>query len=253
MLRKLIIGAIVANFVFMLLGVITTTDDFLTPSFANETSFTTSASANVPDILQLVSVGLRRIDASLNITDPWAEVGTSAATSLNFGELVYESEFGALRNEFYYVQVMIPVSSGRAFTISQYGDALSGPGTFPNNRFVITPDYAGKDEFKIGDDFEAQEDMPSGAYLASPTTAVGDKVIYTSDSEGTTCIIRGVLSIPMEPAGSDEFPFNYSRGTDKDGNPDGTKQYYGGWEQLKPGDVPPGDYSGSVTFTLNLV
>lgn len=247
MLRKLIITTIVVSFLFMLGGVITSIDGVLPGLLAN-TTISGFASATVPDILELFG-DIRAIPANTTNPNPW---DFPATTDLDFGTLVYEEELGALRGENYFVALMIPVSSGRKFEITQTGSSL-GPGAFPDNRYVVTPDYSAADAWDESDPLAtAQGSMPTGAFLGAPTTAAGTNNVYTSDTGGTTKIIRGWLSIPLKPLDED-FPFNYAQGYDVSGVGQGAIQRYTGWEQLSLGDAEPGTYTGTVTFTLSLV
>ena len=239
MLRKLIIGAIVANFAFMLIGVITTTDDFLRPSFAN-TTISGSASATVPQILELISGGIRKIDANESLGDnPWDYPNV---TSFDFGTLVYDSDLGYSTGEYFFVTLMIPVTSGRPYTITETG-SITGTGNI-DDAFLNIPDYQYDDVLGTS----TQEAMPGDATLGTVSSAVGSNLVYQDGgSSGESKIIRGVIAISGPPAG-ESFPINYPGGHDGSTGV-GTKNEFATWTPIT-GDTPGGSYSGSVTYTL---
>lgn len=257
MLRKLIVGVIVANFVFMLVGVLTTFDrnqsGIAVAAGNNTASF--GVGASVPQFLEVNAV-LRTV--TYNTTTGVYDIDwNSSPSSLDFGTLaeVNNTATGA----FYYMAgangyavVMYPVSSGRAFTIQETGTVLTNGGgaTIPSAAYVMTPDYQTQDLLGT----VAQGSMPAGASLATPRSAVGtSSTVYTSDASGTAKAVRAFLAI----TGPDSSGYirNYAQGHNGSAGV-GAAQYYQGngqnnWQPVTK-NQPSGSYTGSVTFTVNL-
>ncbi|MDD5617883.1 MAG: hypothetical protein PHG69_02210, partial [Candidatus Omnitrophica bacterium] len=184
----------------------------------------------------------------------------STPTSLNFGTLVpvvnnVTGEFYYMTGSNAYAVVMYPVTSGRAYKIVQTGSDLSdGAGhTIVPGAYVMTPDYQYADT--LGG--VAQGAMPAGASLAAPQSAVDTGIgndVYTSNTAGTSKAIRAFMAITGPDA--DGNIRNYSQGHNG-ATGVGTAQYYqqgtvGDWDPVTQ-DQYPASYSGSVTFTLNLI
>lgn len=244
MLRKLIIGAIVVNFVFMLLGVITTTDNLLVA----QTTIGGTAYATVPQILELVSGGIKQIDANESLGDnPW--LYPNATSGFDFGTLVYSSTEGYFTGADFYVSLMTPVTSGRPFRITMTGTSLTGStGQIPDNAFLNIPDYQYLDEIPQG---TAQDAMPADAFCGSVSSAVGTHTVYEDGgTTGETRIVRGIVAISGPPVG-ESYPVNYSRGHDG-ATGVGTKNEFSSWAPVTT-NSPSGDFVGSVTYTLSLI
>jgi hypothetical protein len=256
MLRKLIITTIVVNFVFMLAGVLTTFDrSNMGIALANNTaSFGTGAT--VPQFLEINAI-LRTVEwnATTGIYDiNWQ----SSPNSLNYGTLVQvnytNGQFAYMAGDMAYAIIMYPITSGMPYDVKQSGTILSdGQGhTIPNAAYVMTPDYQGQDT--IGG--QQQGNMPNGASLAAPQSAVGNNhLVYTSDNDGTSKAVRAFLGI-VGPDVNGNIR-NYAQGYDINGNPQGAAQYYQGngqnnWTPVTQ-NQPAGQYSGSVTVTVNLI
>lgn len=253
MLKKLIIGIIMVNFVFMLVGVLTTierTDNGIAVA-ANTATF--GVGATVPSYLEINAI-LRTVAYNATTSSYDIDWGSSPS-SLDFGTLVEvnnaQGVFSHMAGANAYAVVMYPTTAGRAYTILEEGGTLqNGSGdTIPNAAYVMTPDYQQLDT--LGG--VAQGAMPFGASLASPQSAVGTRTVYTSDTNGGTRAIRAFLAI-TGPDSSGNI-MNYSQGHNA-GTGVGTAQYYqqgevGSWQPVTR-DQPSGSYSGSVTFTVNL-
>ncbi|MBL7130629.1 MAG: hypothetical protein ISS45_04430 [Candidatus Omnitrophica bacterium] len=247
MLRKLIVGAIVANFIFMLVGVITTTDNLLVPTFAN-TTISGPAYANVAEILELISGGIKQIPYDEpQGNNPW--LYPNATNGFDFGTLVYLEEEGYLVGANFYVTLMIPVTSGRAYRITESGTSLIGEGDpIPDNAFLNIPSYQYLDE--LGN--ETQGVMPGDAFCGPVTSAAGNgHVVYEDGGDsGEIRIIRGIIAIGQPPV-DENYPINYPGGYNG-AQGIGTKYEFTSWEPVTP-NQQPGDYDGSVTFTLSLI
>ncbi|MDD5005940.1 MAG: hypothetical protein PHS93_05505 [Candidatus Omnitrophica bacterium] len=253
MLRKLIIGVIAANFVFMLVGVLTTTDMNRSGIVgANDSVASFGVGATVPQYLAL-NAHLYQLHLVGNLTDiDW----TTNVSSLNFGSLVEvrnATDIWFMAGEKAYAVVMYPITSARPYTITETGSVLSdGLGhNIPNGAYVLNPSYQHQDELGAGH----PQGAINGGVVAPPKSAVGNnQLVYTSNSSGQTRAVRAFLAITGPDASGDIK--NYSGGYDNQVG-QGTVQYYwhnnvGGWVPVTQ-DQAAGSYSGSVTFTLNLV
>jgi len=245
MLRKLIVVAIVANFL-IIMGSVFTSIDWRTngSAIADNTTAIYSVGANVPEFLEINAL-LMPLDAN---GDPdW----NHTASSIDFGTLepIYvNGSLSHLMGHDAYAAVMFPVTSGRRYQLVQSGTALegglSGNSTIPDGAYVMIPDYVAED--RIGN--VTQGAFPTGATLHPPVSAVGvNHPIYTSNPAGTTKAIRAYLAIPSP----DPDIRNYSRGS-QGGQGQGSAQIYDGWQPVTT-NQESGDYDGSVTFTLNLI
>jgi hypothetical protein len=244
MLRKAITGAIVLNFVFMLLSVISTTDHSVV---AQPTTIDGTAYATVPQILELVSGGIRQIDVNQSLGDnPW--LYPNATNGFDFGELVYNATAGYMTGANFYTTLMVPVTSGRPYRVTITGEALTGPvGTIPNNAFLNIPDYQYNDV--LGNATQAA--MPADAFCGSVSSAVGTHTVYEDGgTTGESKIIRAIVAI-SGPLAGETYPVNYSRGHDGSTGV-GTKNQFTSWTPVTA-NTPSGDYQGSVTYTLNLI
>ena len=248
MLRKLIIGAIVCNFMFMLLSVISTTDNSLV---AQTTTINGAAYATVPQVLELVSGGIREIPADApSDANPW---DYPAVTEMNFGQLTYNSTLGYMTGDYSYTTLMIPVTSGRPYRVTVTGGPITGPGNFTKNALLNIPDYQYLDEFVYGNTAVAQGAMPAGAFCGPVSSVVGTNTVYEDGgAEGEARIVRGIVAISGPPVG-ESYPVNYSRGHNgATPDPSGTKQEFTAWEPLTI-DTRDGDYQCDITYTLNLI
>lgn len=245
MIRKLIVGAIVLNFAFILSGVITSTFNMLPSSFAANTTIDGPASAHVDGILELQSGGIRKIPANTTgVVNPWLFPNS---TTFDFGSLVFDSTQGYYTGQFYYTTLMIPVSSGRPYKITEFGTALTGANsTIQSNGFLQIPDYNEADQLggvaqgSIGD-----------ARCSPPSSAVGTHDVYVAGLTGAVRIVRGIIAISGPPVGETK-PTNYDKGHDATGAGVGTKQQFAGWLPVDQ-NTRAGDYSSSVTYTLSLI
>lgn len=246
MIRKLIIATIVVNFVFILASVFTTRDSMLPSSFAN-TTIGGGARAHVDGVLELVSGGIRQLPWNApSDANPWLYPNS---TEFNFGDLRYQSVEGYYIGSNYYVTLMVPVTSGRKFKITETGTALTGAnGTIPDNGFLQIPDYQFLDELPEG---TPQNAMPTNAYCALPSSAVGTHDVYVDNGPSAQSrIVRGIIAISGPPLG-ETYPINYRKGHNGAvGMP--PKQEFTAWVPVDA-NQQPGDYAGSVTFTLNLI
>jgi len=260
MLRKLIVGTIVVNFVFMLAGVLTTFDhnSNIGVALANTTA-TFGTGAQVDQFLAINAV-LKTVE--WNSTSGKYDINWNTNPgSLNYGTLVpvtnnQTGEFYYMAGANAYAVIMYPVSNaGSVYYLKQSGTVLQSAGgaTIPDAAYVMTPDYQNLDQING----QNQGEMPGNAALAGPQSAVGNNhLIYTSDAAGSTRAVRAFLAI----TGPNEQGYirNWSKGYNSSNpNPDGQWNWYhggGGQNNWQPvlQSQPAGQYSGSVTVTVNL-
>lgn len=184
-------------------------------------------------------------------TNPWA--GTKFGLgpfNIDFGTLqaVRDAQNNVLfmEGQNWYSVMMIANTSGQPYHLTYQG-AQTSIG-LPNNSVLLLPDYSEADLLGTGTFQVAQGAMPSGAFLGTPASAFSSTTVYTSDTTGTSKIIRAYLTISGPPAGS-SFPFNYSRGFTATGAGVGVKQDFTSWVPITPAQAS-GVYTGTFTFTL---
>lgn len=171
---------------------------------------TFSASAVVPATIQM-NVGLAQ-----NTTDG------PALSNMNFGTLQVAGT-GALRSSpnsstgtGSAVAIISAIGSGIPYAITQTGSApTTGVDTIPAGACTVVPVYSSADN--TGASFVGTLGAP-GSWVAT------NKVLYTSDAEGSGRVIQAHYAITDDPA---------SGGT-----------------AAVPSDQPPGTYSSTVTFTI---
>ncbi|MBD3264720.1 MAG: hypothetical protein GF375_06430 [Candidatus Omnitrophica bacterium] len=153
--------------------------------------------------------------------DPYGS-GSGDATSLDFGTLQWNDEFGIWTANKYFTVFLVANSSGRAYRIQQSCSGFAMGGSNLNDSLTMSPDYQAADE--LGG--SAQGSMPSGDSLGSSTLAVGtNKVIYNGNA-GLARIVRAY----------------YGLATGAGGDPAGSEPI--------TGDQPSGTYNGTITFSV---
>jgi len=223
---------------------------------------TGEAKANVPNLLEFTMNIVKKMDSTKGETDPWNQgVKINPATAgFDFGQLqpLYDTdptsptygEFLYMKGQFYYYVLLMAATSGRRYKITEAGTQLTGGGTtLPRESVVLIPDYQWLDE--IGE--VAQLAPPTGAYLGPPATAtpVLESLVYQSDLNGETRIVRAIVAI-TGPAKGAKYPFNWSLGYNGSSpGAGGSKQEYTTWKPIGL-NQKSGDYKGSITFTLVL-
>lgn len=200
------------------------------------TSINISAKADVPSLSPQITVILRKspewgFDKNVG---PWGP-GTSNATSMDFGQLVYKLKDGADAEIWFskwgYCAVIYAKPFGKPYEIRSTA-SLSGPSSLPTGCFGLVPAYTEKDLWKYPDGTEKpQGPMPTGASLGVAGPATGtNKLIYSSEpGTGTTRIIQAYYSLPpYEEKGAEPFP---------------------GFKPITL-EQKPGAYTGAVTITI---
>lgn len=169
------------------------------------------------------------------------------------GVLVESMSFGILKDTFpgtnvsagglfsdrwFTVMVVVGARGGPHYEITQTASALSnGTAELPSNAYLCSPVYAEQDEWQWGGPTgeiirEAQGPQPAGSVLHPPGTAAAvNKKIYTSEPIGSSRIIQLIYSI--------------TNGYRDDGN-----VWPGFTGEPIPLNIPPGEYTGTVTITV---
>lgn len=261
MLRKLIITAIVGNFVFMLVSVLVPVGGWIKYAAIadNETSKTYVTSTFVPEFLQL--------NAQLWKMKPdGSDIDWSAGNQMSFdiGNLTEKTGAGGLWGENSYAAIFVPATSGRKYKVTWTGMPFTGPngamiGAIGDNNtklaedaFLVIPDYQSQDLY-IPDKPETEQGKCPGI-VGAPDRVVTPGTVYTSDSGGLGRILRAYIGVTGNPDGTWT---SYTKGhIGKDPDPKGTNKPYNPgttWDVVTQ-NSPSGTYtSGSVTFTLELI
>ncbi|MDD5019033.1 MAG: hypothetical protein PHS61_01255 [Candidatus Omnitrophica bacterium] len=211
-----------------------------------------TASATVDSFLEFAMDDVVKMSVANGDTDPWNDGTVLTTPSFDFGKLTPEFNTGGdflyMRGEFFYYVLMVVVSSGRRYKITETGSQLTGPGgaTLPREAVLLVPDYQWLDEMGTA----SQGAPPTGAQVGPVTSACNtDSLVYQSDTNGASRIVRAVVAISGPAAGAN-YPFNYSNGYN--GNVgQGSKQEYTSWKPVGRDQVA-GDYTGTITFTAVL-
>ena len=164
--------------------------------------------------------------------------------SMNFGILKdrFEGDTvsrGALfSDKWYTVMIIVGAQGAPQYEIVQAASPLSnGIVEIPANAYLCSPVYAAEDEWQwegpAGELMrQPQGPQPPGSVLHSPGSAVEtNKKIYTSEPLGSSRIIQIIYSITNGYQESGEVWPGFT------GDP-------------IPLNIPPGEYSGNITFTV---
>jgi len=223
---------------------------------------TGSAKANVPYLLEFSMNIVKKMDSTQGETDPWNQgvAVNPASVGFDFGQLqpLYDTDtasptygqFLYMKGQYYYYVLLLAATAGRRYKITETGTQLTGAGgSLARESVLLVPDYNWQD--KLGG--VAQGGPPSGAYLGSVASAtpVSESLVYQSDVNGVSKIVRAVVAI-TGPAKGATYPSNWTLGYDG-ANPGsgGSQQFYTSWKPVTQAQKG-GDYTGSVTFTLVL-
>ncbi|MBL7081730.1 MAG: hypothetical protein ISS44_04100 [Candidatus Omnitrophica bacterium] len=131
------------------------------------------------------------------------------------------------------VMVFVGVVGGPQYELTQTATALSsGTAEIPTNAYLCTPVYAQEDEWQWEGGKKAQGPQPAASSLHEAGSAVeANKKIYTSEPNGSARIIQIVYSI--------------TNGYKSDGS-----VWPGFTGEPIPLNLPPGQYTGTITITL---
>lgn len=252
MLRKILIGAIVANFAFILVSVLVPSGIQL-PDLAvaaqNTSSFGVKASIAASSAFDTFLYELVGNDIV------WNDLGDT----MEFGELT-DNGFGHLTSKKTYAVVMIPATQGQPYTITATGGPLTvdpkgsiGAGednqtNSTEDAYLLVPDYQWQDRFDP--DVNISQGHPGGTVgQVARLGKANNHEVFKSDT-GFSRIIRsyvGITGVP-EPGvviSSNSLGYDGSTAMGVD-------------QPFVPGDAfdaitkdqPAGTYSGDVVFTL---
>jgi len=262
MLRKLIVGAVVVNFMLILISVVApTVAKYQDAAIAANTSASYTAGATVTEILE---INANLFSMLANGSDINFE---SNPSSMDFGALSpVEDENNTIlymAGNTSYAVVMYPATSGRAYQLLFTGEALTGnqggsigDGTdatlgSTQDAYVVVPDYQWLD--KIGP--SAQGAPPTGASVGFPARVATstNHVLYTSGPAGMTRAVRAYFGIGGPPVSgiikSCSKGHNGALDCTASGGADQEYNEGAAWDLVQP-DQKAGAYSGDVTFTL---
>jgi hypothetical protein len=198
-------------------------------------------SADIPTSSPQISVTILKFTDGNPDNNPWTNSEVIDSGVLDFGELTYLLTDGSNAGLFYspagYCVVLFAQSFGKPYDIWSSCSGISNSGgVFLNSgSFGLTPAYSPKDKWVYPGNPQGSEqgDLPGfGATPGPAGSAVGDKLIYTSESNvGTARILQAYYGLPpYATGGADPFP---------------------GYVPI-PLTQAPGKYTGQVTITISL-
>lgn len=261
MLKKLIVGAIVANCVIMLASIIVPTAVKYEQQTAEAQNTTAQylASCTVTPALEINAVLKEMLPDGSDI------VWTSTPASMDFGTLSAVEDvngttlyMGGAKS---YAVVMFPATSGRQYNLQFTGEVLTGSagGTIGDgadavvgstqDAYVVVPDYQWLDV--IGS--STQGAPPTGALVGDPAriSTASSHILYSSGPAGFTRAVRAYIGVggPSEAGKISSWTLGHNGATGQ-----GTEKLYNkgsAWDLVQP-DQKAGTYTGDVTFTLTL-
>jgi len=260
MLRKIVIGAIVVNFLIMLASVVApTAARFRDNAIADNTSAEYLATCTVDESLEINAKLYRMLPDGSDID--WS----TAYDTMDFGTLSAVKDENEttlyMGGNYSYAAVMYPATSGREYDLVFSGETLSGDqgGTIGDggdgqegstqDAYLVTPDYQWQD--LLGDDPQGEPPAGASVGLVQRVASANNHVLYTSGSAGFTRAVRAYLGVGGPPESG--VVSSWSQGHNG-AEGQGTEQEFNegsAWDLVQP-DQTAGDYSGSVTFTLTL-
>jgi hypothetical protein len=193
--------------------------------------------AEIPTSSPQIDVTLLKFTDGNPDNDPWTN--SQEVDSMDFGQLTYLSADNSNAGVFYspagFCAVLFAESFGKPYDIWSSCPGISNTqGVYlKSGSFGLIPVYSSTDKWVFPGGEKQQGDMPgNGAGLGSAGSAVGDKIIYTSESSVATArIIQAYYGLPPYKAGgADPFP---------------------GYTPIELTQTP-GKYDGKVTITIAL-
>lgn len=260
MMRRLIVGAIVVNFLFMLVSVFAPSGIKLeNTALAVNTTAGYTATGTVLEVLEINAILKEMLPDGSDINF------ASNPSGLDFGNLVAVKNVNNtilyMRGSKSYATIMYPATSGRKYKLQVTGEPLTGSnggsiGDGSNgvigstqDAYVVVPDYQWADT--LGG--VTQGAPPPGALVKTPArlASATNYVLYDSGPAGFGRAVRAYLGIGG-PAVNGKIT-SCSQGHNS-ASCEGTAQDYdngGTWDLVTPNQLA-GNYDGSVTFTLTL-
>jgi hypothetical protein len=194
-------------------------------------------SAEIPKNSPQIDVVILKIIGKDTDSNPWTD--STEETSMNFGELTYllddDSNAGAFFAKAGFCVVIFAQPFGNPYEIRSNCLGLNhelGLATINPNSFGLTPVYSEVDKFVFPGGESLQGGMPDGAQLGPAGSAIGDKLIYSSETgTGTARILQAYYGLPPYDVGG-ALPFP-------------------GYEPIELSQVS-GKYTGQVTITISI-
>lgn len=180
-----------------------------TSVYPASTTANVGVQATVPQMLELSS-WIRYAPPGV---DPYG-TGSGDATSLEFGTLVYDDEFGIWTATKYFTVFLLAATSGRPYRIHQTNTGFSLGSTNLNNSLIMFPDYIAADVIYE----DPQGPMPSGDSYGAPGLAMGiNKIVYNGNA-GKSRIARAYYGLSTgdedkEPSGAEPITTDQVSGT----------------------------------------
>jgi hypothetical protein len=170
-----------------------------------------SVSAEIPQNSPQVSVTLLKFTDGDPDQNPWTN--SQVVETMDFGQLTYllsdNSNAGLFYSATGFCAVIFAESFGKPYTIMSSCNGIGNGSIYLNpGSFGLLPVYSRSDQFVFPGGSKEQGDIPSGASLGSPGSAVGEKTIYSSEANNATArIIQAYYGLPPYKAGGgDPFP-----------------------------------------------
>jgi hypothetical protein len=193
--------------------------------------------AEIPSNSPQIDVVILKIIGEDTDDNPWTD--STEETAMDFGELTYLLDDGSNTGAFYskagYCVVIFAQPFGNPYEIRSNCLGLDnemGLGSINANSFGLTPAYSDQDKFVFPGGEAFQGSMPTGAKLGSAGSAVGDKLIYSSEMGAASArIIQAYYGLPPYDVGGG-LPFP-------------------GYEPIEL-TQPSGKYKGQVTITISI-
>jgi hypothetical protein len=195
-----------------------------------------SVTAQIPEASPSMSITILEFSDGNPDNNPWTN--STQVKWMDFGTLTYL--MNGKNAGFFYSPTAFCVNIytdpfGKPYEIKQSSTGLASPGgiAIPKNSFAFVPVYSKDDLWMWEGGSAKQGDMPAGARLGSPGSAVGENLlVYSSESGiGTARIIQLYYSLPPYGVGGTS-PFS-------------------GFAPI-PLTQTPDTYTGTVTLTMSV-
>lgn len=195
-----------------------------------------TVTAEIPEASPSMSIIILRFTDGNPDNNPWTN--STQVKWMDFGTLTYL--MNGKNAGFFYSTAAFCVSIytdpfGKPYEIKNSCEGLASASgmAIPANSFALVPVYSKDDLWMWEGGSAAQGDMPSGARLGSPSSAVGENLlIYSSESSiGSARILQVYYSLPPYGVGGSS-PFD-------------------GFAPV-PLTQPPDTYTGTVKLTMSV-
>ena len=194
-------------------------------------------SAEIPANSPQIDVVILKIIGKDTDSNPWTD--STEENSMDFGELTYLLDDGSNAGAFFskagYCVMIFTQPFGNPYEIRSNCLGLNhelGLAVINPNSFGLTPVYSELDKFVFPGGSSKQGEMPIGAQLGPAGSAVGNKLIYSSETgTGSARILQAYYGLPPYDVGGG-LPFP-------------------GYEPIELSQVS-GKYKGQVTITISI-